>query len=65
MNYFPTPGLSAGPGEEAPPLPPEYLIHRPRRLRWHPGLRRLVRQTELAREDLVLPLFVVEGTGVQ
>jgi porphobilinogen synthase len=28
-------------------------------------LRRLVRETELSRSDLVLPLFVVEGSGVR
>src|SRR5437667_2787908 len=34
---------------------------RPRRLRTRPGLRRLVRETRLGVEDLVLPLFVQEG----
>ena len=32
-----------------------------RRLRSSENLRRLVRETRLAREDLILPLFVVEG----
>jgi porphobilinogen synthase len=58
-------GHTHGPGEEPPPLPPEYLVQRPRRLRSHPQLRRLVRQTTLTRDDLVLPLFVVEGTSVR
>lgn len=34
---------------------------RMRRLRSSENLRRLVRETRLAREDLILPLFVVEG----
>jgi porphobilinogen synthase len=69
MSYSPTPGMgqamTPGPGEEHPPLPPEYLVRRPRRLRSHPALRRLVRETQLTRDDLVLPLFVVEGRGVR
>lgn len=73
MNYSPPPGMgpafepghSHGPGEEPPPLPPDFLIQRPRRLRAHPQLRRLVRQTHVTRDDLVLPLFVVEGTNVR
>ena len=62
MNY--SPGENFGPAEEAPPPPPEYLVRRPRRTRSHPALRRLVRETELSRDDLILPLFVVEGSGV-
>jgi porphobilinogen synthase len=34
---------------------------RPRRLRAHPALRRLVRENRVTRDDLVLPLFVVPG----
>jgi porphobilinogen synthase len=34
-----------------------------RRLRYHPAVRRLVRQTQLAASRLVLPLFVRPGTG--
>ncbi len=41
------------------------LRERPRRLRQHPMLRRLVRETTLTRDDLVLPLFVVPGQGVR
>jgi porphobilinogen synthase len=62
MNY--SPGEHFGPAEEAPPLPPEYLVRRPRRTRSHPALRRLVRETALSRDDLILPLFVVEGSSV-
>src|SRR5689334_5927629 len=36
------------------------LLHRPRRLRSSPELRALVRETKLAREDFILPLFVSE-----
>jgi porphobilinogen synthase len=35
-----------------------------RRLRRNETLRRMVRETTLRRDDLVLPLFVVEGRGV-
>jgi porphobilinogen synthase len=37
------------------------MLVRPRRNRSHPALRRLVRETVLATDDLVLPLFVQEG----
>jgi len=36
-----------------------------RRLRRSEALRRLVRETRLVRDDLVLPLFAVEGSGVR
>jgi porphobilinogen synthase len=65
MSYSSKQSFSHGPGEEPLPLPPEFLIERPRRLRANPALRRLVRETELSRSDLVLPLFVVEGTNVR
>ena len=39
------------------------LIHRPRRLRRTETLRRLVRETTLRVEDLIYPLFVMEGQG--
>lgn len=39
--------------------------HRPRRLRRSEGWRRLVRETTLAVDDFVYPLFIVPGTGVQ
>ena len=35
-----------------------------RRLRRSESLRRMVRETRLSRDDLILPLFVVEGSGV-
>jgi porphobilinogen synthase len=41
------------------------LTHRPRRLRRSDALRSLVRETRLAPENLVLPLFACPGTGVR
>jgi porphobilinogen synthase len=41
------------------------LVHRPRRLRRREGLRALVRESRLARENLVLPLFACTGEGVR
>ena len=38
---------------------------RPRRLRRTPALRRLVRETSLAPNDFIYPLFVRHGVGVQ
>lgn len=42
-----------------------HLIHRPRRLRRTPELRALVRETHLAREDFILPLFACPGRNVR
>ncbi len=41
------------------------LIHRPRRLRRREGLRAMVRESRLVRENLVLPLFACAGEGVR
>ena len=41
-----------------------FPIHRPRRLRSHPQLRRMVRETVLNTNDLIYPLFAVPGEGV-
>ena len=41
------------------------LPHRPRRLRRTDSIRGLVRETRLTPDCFVLPLFVVEGTGVR
>ena len=38
------------------------LTHRPRRLRRSESVRSLVRETALRADDLILPLFVTEGT---
>ncbi|MEM6784394.1 MAG: porphobilinogen synthase [Bacteroidota bacterium] len=43
----------------------EPLLRRPRRLRRSPELRRLVRETRLSVNDLIMPLFVAEGTGLR
>ena len=40
---------------------PRFPISRPRRLRATPALRRLARETTLAVDDLIAPLFVKEG----
>jgi porphobilinogen synthase len=40
-------------------------IYRPRRLREKPLLRRMVRETRLAVDDFVYPLFVTHGRGVR
>src|SRR5512146_128105 len=44
---------------------PEFPVARPRRLRQSEPLRRLVRETSLAPDDFVYPLFVVHGRGVR
>src|SRR5215210_1795422 len=41
------------------------MIHRPRRLRRNDAIRSIVRETRLAPENFVLPLFVCPGTGVR
>jgi porphobilinogen synthase len=42
-----------------------FPTHRPRRLRHHPLVRSLVRETALAPDDFILPLFVKPGQGVR
>jgi len=37
------------------------MLIRPRRLRYTPAIRRLVRETELTVNDLIYPLFIMEG----
>jgi porphobilinogen synthase len=39
------------------------ILHRPRRLRRTETLRRMVRETTVRVEDLIYPLFVMEGEG--
>lgn len=41
------------------------IIRRPRRLRVNEGMRKLVRETDISVNDLVYPLFVVEGEGIK
>ncbi len=42
-----------------------HAMFRPRRLRETPLLRKLVRETRLAVDDLIYPLFVVHGRGLR
>ena len=42
-----------------------FPAYRPRRLRRSDALRRLVRETRVAAEQLVQPLFVVPGSGIE
>ncbi|ACB50839.1 delta-aminolevulinic acid dehydratase [Crocosphaera subtropica ATCC 51142] len=44
---------------------PHPLIHRPRRLRRTEALRRLVKETELTVNDLIYPVFVMEGENIK
>ena len=37
------------------------LVQRPRRLRRNPGLRNMVRENQLTVDDLIYPMFVMEG----
>ena len=39
--------------------------YRPRRLRQNEAFRRMVRETTLSIDDLIFPLFVIDGTGVK
>ena len=40
-----------------------HLVHRLRRLRRSPGLRALVQEARVTTDDLMLPLFVLDGSG--
>ena len=42
-----------------------YPEYRPRRLRRTPNLRRLVRESSVSVDDLILPLFATHGSGVR
>jgi porphobilinogen synthase len=50
---------------EPNPTSPGFPTIRPRRLRYNPLVRELVRETELSPRDLILPLFVRPGKGVR
>jgi len=41
-----------------------FPIYRPRRLRRNENFRRLIRETKLSVDDLIMPLFIVPGTRV-
>lgn len=47
------------------PSSPLFPTNRPRRLRYNPLVRELVRETDLSPRDLILPLFVRPGKGVR
>ena len=42
-----------------------FPAQRPRRLRRNENLRRMVRETHLRVDDLIMPLFIVPGSGVE
>ena len=44
---------------------PNYPVARPRRLRFSPAMRQMVRETHLHPEDFILPLFVRHGQDVR
>jgi porphobilinogen synthase len=44
---------------------PAFPTARPRRLRQNPALRRMVRETSLAADDFIYPLFVAHGRGLK
>ncbi len=46
------------------PLPP-YPTARPRRLRFSPAMRQMVRETQLQPSDFIYPLFVRHGEGIR
>jgi porphobilinogen synthase len=57
---------SAHSDEPSPSVSTDFkILHRPRRLRRTEALRRMVRETVLRVEDLIYPLFVMEGEGQQ
>lgn len=56
---------SDNPSTQSAVFSPTDLQHRPRRLRCTPALRRMVRENHLTVNDLIYPLFVMEGEGQQ
>jgi porphobilinogen synthase len=52
-------------GSNVPTPPGTFPACRPRRLRQHPTLRALVRETTLSAQDFILPLFVRPGLGIK
>lgn len=55
----------SAPSQSPAPRPAGFPTVRPRRLRHHPLIRGLVRETTLTVEDLILPLFVRPGQGIR
>jgi porphobilinogen synthase len=75
-NFLRSAGAQAGSGPEGRNGAPSYAQagsantrlaspHRPRRLRYSPGLRAMVRETQLAADDFIYPLFVTHGQQVR
>jgi porphobilinogen synthase len=50
---------------DSPPPSPAFPTARPRRLRYNPLVRELVRESALTARDLILPLFVRPGKGLR
>ncbi len=66
QNLVATPGgpcSNEGANEYMPNTFKLNLVQRPRRLRRTPGLRALVEDTVLRPQDLIAPLFVIDGKG--
>src|SRR5262249_46995086 len=61
----PTSVISSARHPVSSPTPEGYPTVRLRRLRQHPVLRELVRETALQTSDFILPLFVRPGRGVR
>ncbi|MCB0045108.1 MAG: porphobilinogen synthase [Caldilineaceae bacterium] len=57
--------VRSGPDQDEPGSAGSGLPVRPRRLRHTPGLRAMVRETELTPRDFIYPLFVTHGQGVR
>lgn len=53
------------PETSSPPAPVLALKHRPRRLRRTDGLRRMVQEARLTVNDLIYPVFVMEGSNLK
>src|SRR5271157_2136735 len=55
------------PGDRSMPFQPNagYPLHRPRRLRAHPRLRELTRESLLTVSNLIYPLFVCHGASLR
>ena len=65
-TFKPTqPESAADRGDTVPSAAAGFPTARPRRLRYHPLVRGLVREATLTVDDLILPLFVCTGRGVR
>src|SRR5687767_15918210 len=64
-NALHPPALAGGERLNGPSEPRMFPHTRLRRLRQHPVLRDLVRETTLSPQDFILPLFVRPGKGIK